>query len=137
MKNYIKTFLIFLFVYSLMTLIIDPVLLRIIIASIILFILSIISFFIKNEIRQMTLSKIIQLGSRKLKNSNITIVPTFSDSLLMMSVILLITEAVKYYSPVIIIFGSVIIYFLQKIIILFLQKMMAWVRCRRNKKITM
>jgi len=97
-----------------------------VIASVILFILSIILFFIKNGIRQMTLKQIIRLGGGRL--SGVTWGRLIeSDFWLLFSVVLLIPEVVKYCEhPVIIsLLGSLIIIFLQKIIILLLQKIIA------------
>ena len=97
-------------------------------SSIILFVLSIISFFIKNGIRQLTLKQIIQLSGRRIGRSKLgysTICSTFSDILLLFSVISLIIMHSDNFPPLILFFGGLFIIFLQKIIILFLQKIIS------------
>lgn len=93
------------------------------IASIILFILSIICFFIKNGIQQLTLKQTFQLSGRKLGSSkygSLIIISTFSDLLLMASVIALIIYF--DYPALIEILGGLFIIFIQKVMILLLQK---------------
>lgn len=94
------------------------------IASIIMFLLSIISFFIKNGMGLLTLKQIIGLSGHILRSSNsgyLLISSTLSDLLLIASVVTLIIYF--DYPALVEFFGGLIVLFMQKITILLIVKL--------------
>lgn len=89
-------------------------------ASILLFVLSIIMFFVRNGVKELSFREIIQLSVHKLKNSSI-VVSTFSDILLMFSIVAIIIHMDDYsgYNKF---FVGIVILLVQKIILLLLLK---------------
>lgn len=90
------------------------------IASICLFLLSIISFFVKNGNKQLTRIQIIQLSGRNFKKP--ALFKNYPDVLLMFSIIALILFF--DYPGFIEIAVGILIIFTQKVLILILQRVM-------------
>ncbi len=90
-----------------------------------MFVFSLLFFFIKNGMGQLTLKQIFILSGRKLKcptsNKYLITGSTFSDLLLIASVIALIVYF--DYPPLVEFFGGLIFLFMQKIIILLILKL--------------
>jgi len=101
---------------------------KILLISVISFILSIIWFFIKNGVQRLSIKQIVQLSGHKLGK---LVVP---DALSMFSAVLL----VRYYDSlpaVVLFFLGLSVLVLQKIVILFLQKVIInWIDNVLNKK---
>lgn len=93
---------------------------KLIIISIILFLMSIISFFIKNWNKRLTLKQIIQLSGYNSKKT--TYYKNYSDFLLMFSIVALIL--CFHYSILLEIIVGIIIVFTQKVLIFILQRIM-------------
>ena len=94
------------------------------IISTIFFISYIVCFFIKNGIRELTLKQIIVLSGyqvKRCKTPHLIVLSTFSDLLLMFSVVILIIS-LNYLPVFVLIFGGLVIFILQKIIIFLITK---------------